>query len=426
MLIQNVQAKSLVRQSYPSLFGWMEYTLNPYQGCWHDCKYCDGKSERYHMHEAFGETIKVKANAVQLLEKFFKANDFYPVRDDVPVQLDWFGDRERKKPATFTLFIGGGVCDVYQPAERKARLMRQLLQAAYDYGIPVITLTKSSRVLEDMDLLCKINQETYAAVHFTVTLEDDLLQKRFEPRASSSTERFRAMAALRNAGIPSGMYLTPMLPFLSDSEENLRGLYRKAVESRAEFVYTSGLTLTPGRNKAEFLQTISEHFPDLLPKYKELYGNDDLYGKPDYAAIKRLLPVRPEARAFSVGYENQMPYAAPRYVPEGRISSNLKLSELLLKAAYVKGTLLGQWKTTAPFYKASRFLEQCPQDIYSYTREELVRLPLAPEIHPYLIDFFTGDAPGTMSRLEREAYDRLTASKPVEPRAEGGSCFPVL
>lgn len=144
MIVEEYAAKTLVMPSYPSLFAWMEYTLNPYQGCAHDCRYCDGKSEPYRMHADYGARIRVKRNAPELLERFLKNKGLRPAG---VAQGSLFGPE--RPDAYFTLFIGGGVCDVYQPVEAEKRLMRRLLQLAYDYGVPVLVLTKSALVLKN-------------------------------------------------------------------------------------------------------------------------------------------------------------------------------------------------------------------------------------------------------------------------------------
>ncbi len=358
MIIEEYNAKTLVRPSYPSLFAWMEYTLNPYQGCAHDCRYCDGKSERYHMHADFGRKIRIKINAPELLERFLKNKG---LRSKQIIQGSLF---EQDLPkAGFTLFIGGGVCDVYQPVEAEKRLVRQLLQLAYDYGVPVLILTKSNSVLEDLDLLVKINQETHAGVNLTITLANQELSKIFEPGASPPEERFRTIRLLRDAGISSGVYLMPILPFIGDTDSNLKKICSEAKASKAEFVHAWGLTLTPGRNKNEFLSSIEEYFPELLLKYQLLYGNDDRYGKLNPQVAKQIGIVRPELKAYRFIYEMGLDYTAKRFIPAGRIYSNLRVSETLLRAAYLKSTFLSEWREAKRMTQAASLLENLEQDV---------------------------------------------------------------
>ena len=232
MIIEKYKAKSLVRTCSPSLFSWGEAYLNPYQGCYHDCKYCDGKSENYYMHADFGERIRIKINAPLLFEQFLKKKGFIPLhREKTSTLVDFLPSKDSiqfHQPGKFIVHIGGGVCDVYQPAEKEIKITRKLLQITYDYKFPVFILTKNKFVLRDLDLLKKINGETYANVSFTITLADEKVQKIFEPRASTTQERFEAIKTLREEGIHSGVYFYPTLPFIGDTDENMQAIYNQA------------------------------------------------------------------------------------------------------------------------------------------------------------------------------------------------------
>jgi len=286
MKIENYEAKSLVRQGGVSIFSWAEIYLNPYQGCYHDCVYCDGKSEQYYMHEDFGERIRVKTNAPELLIKFLKKQGFSSVHSKKQFSIiDYFpafkkDAKSDSKPKSI-ITIGGGVCDVYQPAEKEAKMARKLLEIVYDYQLPLWILTKNKLVLRDIDLIKKINKESYACVNFTITLADERARKIFEPRASSSEERFEAIKILRKEGINSGIYFYPCLPFIGDTEENVSSIYQRAKEVNAQFVNCAGLTLKPGRSKNEFMNALRVNYPDIYPKYEQLYGNENKYGHLD-------------------------------------------------------------------------------------------------------------------------------------------------
>ncbi|MHA1227328.1 MAG: radical SAM protein, partial [Candidatus Hodarchaeales archaeon] len=198
MIIEKIKAKSLVNKTKIDDWWWSEGGMNPYQGCYHNCVYCDGKSEGYYMHEDFGTLIKAKTNAPELLEKFLRKNGFMPVnREKTSTLVDYYPSLKqqikKKQPSKFILCVGGGVTDVYQPAERKMKITRRLLEILYDYDIPIQLLTKNKNVLRDIKLLKKINESSYANVAFSITLGDNSIQKIFEPRASSTNERFEAL-----------------------------------------------------------------------------------------------------------------------------------------------------------------------------------------------------------------------------------------
>ncbi len=248
MIVEKISVKSVVRKCRIDDWWWSEASLNPYQGCWHDCKYCDGKSENYHMHADYGTRIKGKINAPQLLERFFRKENFLPVnRQTTSTLVDFFPDIKGMVPQNkgkFIFGIGGGVCDVYQPAEKKLNITRKLLKIIYDYDFPLFLLTKNKLVLRDIDLLKKIQTRSYANVSFSITLADEKTQKLIEPNCSPTYERFDALKRLRKAGIHAGVFLLPVLPWIGDTDENMRKIFEMAKEADVEFVVVGGLTLS--------------------------------------------------------------------------------------------------------------------------------------------------------------------------------------
>ena len=403
MIIEEFNAKTLMRKSVPSLFSWSEHYLNPYQGCYHDCQYCDGKSEVYHMHEDFGDRIRVKKNAPHLLEQFLKKQGMLTGSTlDDHLKLS-----KRYPKPKFILFIGGGVCDVYQPAEKEVKMTRTLLRLAQAYNVPVQILTKSALVLRDLDIFKQINESTYAAVNFSITLADEDAQKIFEPRASTTSERFNAIRKLREEGIHSGVYFYPPLPFIGDTDENMLAIFQMAKRVDAEFVYVWSLTLKPGRNKIGFFQTIQKHFPHLLSKYRQLYGNNNKYGTLDHSQLKKLNLIYPELKAFKYNYEFGLPYTSRRYIPPGRIENNLRLVEILRKAAYVNANII-QEKSSSGTYQlnqAANTLEEHPEDVFELDNREFNKLNIPVAAHPYIIDFFLNEKSTLLKELEEKAYN---------------------
>lgn len=198
------------------------------------------------MHEDFAERIKVKVNAPHLLEQYLRKKGFIPFgREKTSTLVDFIPSLKEKaqltQPGKFILHIGGGVCDVYQPAEKEVEITRKLLQIACDYKFPVIILTKNHLVLRDLDLLKKINENNYACCSFTITLANEKMQKIFEPKASTTKERFDAIKTLRKEGIHSGVYFYPVLPFIGDTDKNMQSIYDNAKKTGAEFVYCWGV-----------------------------------------------------------------------------------------------------------------------------------------------------------------------------------------
>ena len=197
--------------------------MNLYRGCLHGCIYCDSRSLCYQINHPF-EDIEVKENALPLLEKALKA---------------------RKKPC----MIGtGSMSDPYIPIEEDLRLTRGALELIEQYGFGATVLTKSTRVLRDLDLLVKINEKTKAVVQMTLTTQDDALCRILEPNVSPTSQRVAALRTFRDAGIPTIVWLDPILPFLNDTRENIAGILDSCIDAGVKGIlcFNMGLTLREG------------------------------------------------------------------------------------------------------------------------------------------------------------------------------------
>ncbi|MFX1538968.1 MAG: radical SAM protein, partial [Promethearchaeota archaeon] len=281
------RSKILNRYSNPDSWFWVAGSINPYRGCEHNCTYCDGKAEWYRI-KNFGSHIKIKVDAAQKYEKELINLGLNPEyrhsNDTLERFLPEFLKKSRKESKRIPLFpiaVGGGVCDVYQPSEKKFKVTRQLLEKSRDFGVPVMVLTKSTLILRDLDILTEINSLNYANVSFTITLIDESTKKIFEPSSVSSLQRFKALKTVRKNNLHGGVMFMPILPGIGDTEENIKQIVQKSKEAQAEFILPGGLTLKPGRNKQEYLAAIQLHFPELMTLYQGLYGNNSKYGNPN-------------------------------------------------------------------------------------------------------------------------------------------------
>ena len=222
--------------------------MNIYRGCTHGC-YCDSRSKCYGFTHEF-EDIEVKINAPQLLEKALKS--------------------KRKKCMIGT----GAMCDSYLHIEENLKLTRKCLELIdqYEYGVAV--QTKSTRVLRDMDLLKSINDKTKAVVQMTMTTYDETLCKILEPNVSTTKERFETLLQFKEAGIPTVVWLTPILPFINDTEENIREILEYCVEAGVKGIicFGMGVTLRDG-DREYFYKALDKHFPGIKNKYIRTYGN---------------------------------------------------------------------------------------------------------------------------------------------------------
>ncbi len=223
--------------------------MNIYRGCRHGCIYCDSRSACYNMNHDF-EDIEVKENALVLLENAL---------------------RSKRRPC----MIGtGAMSDPYIPLETELGYTRRSLELIERYGFGATLLTKSSRILRDIDLLKRINDASKCVVQMTLTTFDDELCRVIEPNVSPTSERFKALIQMRGAGIPTVVWLCPILPFINDTKENINGLLDMCVEARVYGVicFGMGLTLREG-NREYFYEQLDRKCPGLSSRYLQAYGS---------------------------------------------------------------------------------------------------------------------------------------------------------
>ena len=223
--------------------------MNIYRGCSHGCIYCDSRSKCYQINHLF-EDIEVKENATILLEQALI----------------------RKK--TKCMIGTGSMTDPYIHLEKKLENTRKCLELIYKYGFGLSIQTKSNLILRDIELLKKINERTKCVVSITMTTYDDELVKLIEPNVSSTKERFEVLKILRDNNIPTIIWLTPILPFINDNLENIKGIIEYAKEANVYGIicFNMGLTLREG-NREYFYKELDKKFPGLKEKYIEKYGN---------------------------------------------------------------------------------------------------------------------------------------------------------
>lgn len=230
--------------------------MNLYRGCSHGCIYCDSRSKCYHMEHAF-EDIEVKANAIELLEQELK--------------------RKRKKCMIGT----GSMTDPYIPIEEELGHVRKAMELVEQYGFGFSLITKSNRILRDIDLLKRINDKTKCVVQMTLTTFDEELCKKIEPNVCTTKERFEVLMKLKEAGIPTVVWFSPILPFLNDTEENVRGILNYCIEAGVKGIicFDMGVTLRDG-NREYFYENLDRLFPGMKEKYIHTYGNQYVLSSP--------------------------------------------------------------------------------------------------------------------------------------------------
>lgn len=230
--------------------------MNLYRGCSHGCIYCDSRSHCYQMAHDF-EDIEVKENALTLLEHTLR--------------------HKRKKCMIGT----GSMSDPYMPLEKDLQYTRKALELIYDYGFGATLITKSNLVLRDIDLLKKINTRTKCVVQMTLTTFDESLCKKLEPKVCTTKTRFEVLKALHSEGIPTVVWLSPILPMLNDNRENIKGILQYCIKAKVYGVicFGMGLTLREG-NREYFYDQLDLHFPNLKQYYMQRYGNQYMINSP--------------------------------------------------------------------------------------------------------------------------------------------------
>lgn len=231
--------------------------MNLYRGCTHGCIYCDSRSKCYHMEHDF-EDIEVKANSAVLLEDALR--------------------RKRKKCMIGT----GAMTDPYIPLELKECRVRTAIELIYKYGFGFTVQTKSDRILRDLDLLKRINEKSKCVVQMTLTTFDEELCRIIEPNVCTTKRRVEVLEILRDNGIPTVVWLSPILPFINATEENILGILDMCAAAKVYGIicFSMGVTLREG-DREYFYEKLDRHFPGMKEKYIAAYGDSYILDSPN-------------------------------------------------------------------------------------------------------------------------------------------------
>jgi DNA repair photolyase len=266
MSVREIRAKSLLRK-HKKVDSWFvsRYGMNLYRGCAHNCVYCDGRAETYYVDGNFGDDVSVKVNAIELLRR----------------ELD--PKRKRKPLKRGFIMLGGGVGDSYQPLDKTYELSRKALNVIHEYGYPVHILTKSTLVTRDVDMIKMINKQSRAIVSFSISSANDEISAVFEPGVPSPTKRFETISFFKNQGIACGLFLLPVIPYITDTPTMIDAAIRTAKTIGIDFIVFGGMTLKQGRQQEYYLNVLRNQYPDLLPEYASTYpGRRYGAATPDY------------------------------------------------------------------------------------------------------------------------------------------------
>lgn len=238
------------------------HNMNIYRGCNHGCIYCDSRSDCYQV--ANFNQVRAKADALRIIDQELQ---------------------HKRKTGVITT---GAMSDHYNPLEREYRLTRGALELINRRGFGIGITTKSNLVTRDSDLLQQISGHSPAYVTFSITTHDDALSRLIEPGASLPSERFSALRKIRDRGICAGVWLNPVLPFITDSEENIVSIVRLAAANGAKYVICHfGVTMRSG-NREYYYAALDRNFPGLKQIHIRTFGDSYVCTSPRVEQLWRV------------------------------------------------------------------------------------------------------------------------------------------
>lgn len=273
--------------------------MNMYRGCTHGCIYCDSRSKCYNFTHDF-EDIEVKQNAPELLENALRS--------------------KRKKCMIGT----GAMCDPYMHCEKELELTKRCLEIIDKYEFGLAIQTKSDLILRDLELLKSINKKSKCVVQMTLTTFDEELCRKIEPRVCTTKRRFEVLKIFRDNGIPTVVWLDPILPFINDTRENIEGILGYCIEAGVKGIlcFGMGLTLREG-NREYFYEKLDEHFPGLRVKYHQKYGYAYEIGSDNNAELMHIF--RSKCREHNIMSDPGEIFSYLRSFPEDDIYKQISL-----------------------------------------------------------------------------------------------------
>ncbi|MDO5825268.1 MAG: radical SAM protein [Methanosphaera sp.] len=238
--------------------------MNLYRGCTHGCIYCDSRSSIYNMNHDF-EDVEVKANSLELLRKALKNK-----KDRVMVGM-------------------GSMSDPYMPLEDELKYTRGAMELVYKYSHGFTCITKSDLILRDFDLLKKINEKSKAVVQMTLTCMDDELSSIIEPNVCTTTRRLEVLSTLRDNGIPTVAWLTPVLPYITDNVENISTILDECIDLDVKGIICFGMGMTlRDKNRQHYYRKLDEQFPGLKERYVKEFGASYAIRSPNNDELMKL------------------------------------------------------------------------------------------------------------------------------------------
>lgn len=249
----------------PHTYFLEKFSFSPYRACYHGCKYCDGRAERYYVEGDYDNDIQIRFNCAELLEKTL------------------ISSREKG-----IVNISSGVSDCYQPVESTEKLMPKCLEVIDSLGFSASILTKSSLPMRDIDIISSINSNSGFILYVSINTLNDDIRKIMEPNASKISQRLKMIEAFSLKGITVVALTMPFLPYICDRDSEIYSLFKQLKDIGVSAIMPGYLTLRPGIQKNTYMHSVNTHFHGSYDKYIKLY-EDNLpsgEGKRDYYESK--------------------------------------------------------------------------------------------------------------------------------------------
>ncbi|MDR0542256.1 MAG: radical SAM protein [Dysgonamonadaceae bacterium] len=272
----------------------IDYNMNLYKGCSHGCIYCDSRSDCYRI-ENF-DTVRAKKDATDILE-----NELQTKRNKGVIGI-------------------GAMSDSYNPLEKQYEITRKALKLISRYGFGVSIETKSDLIVRDIDIFKEISRRQNIIIKLTVTTSDDDLSRIIEPNVCCTSRRFKAIKQLSDNGLFSGVLLTPVLPFITDSEENIRKIIRLSYENGAKFIWSMGGVTLRENQRIYFYSQLDKHFSGLKDTYKNRFGDSYVC-----SSMNKKIPAILKHECEKYGLLYKMPDIIEAYAKTGKKDRQLSL-----------------------------------------------------------------------------------------------------
>jgi DNA repair photolyase len=332
---------------YPDSWFWARYTANPYSGCEHVCIYCDARSQRYYLTQNFEDEIIIKDKFAKKLEATIK-NSRSLLRD----------------------VIGpGGICDAYQPVEKKVKNTRKLLNILMKFRFPVNLATKSDLVTRDIDLFKQIAKDTWCTIGFSVSTMDEEIASLLEPRSSPPQARMRALKEIKQKApeIQVGTYFMPIVPYLEDNYDQIEEVIKESKNAGAKFVlFAPGLTMRDVQQEFFITKLRKSKYRDIVKPLLKLYDNNSEKNEL-YKYLNQM-----NLKLYNLCQKYGLKTRVKRWIPSDYRKWNYIIAEVLLNEEY-KNTILGSSNNKMKW--AGLSINNLDESIINYfKRGELKRL----------------------------------------------------